>query len=194
MFDYSHLIYEIVVWLFLIYSILIFLIYSWVGIYAFGALKRYTDLNQYTDYKLIATNSNAPSFSIIAPAYNEGVTIVDNVRSLLSLYYHNLEIIIVNDGSKDDSMQTLIKAYDLVLTPYHVQGTIPTKDIRGIYKSRNRAFKKLIVIDKENGGKADALNVGINVSQGKYIVCIDVDCILEQDALLKLAKPFLEQT
>ncbi|NGM74486.1 sulfatase-like hydrolase/transferase [Sphingobacterium sp. SGL-16] len=194
MIDYSHFIYEIVVWLFLLYSIVIFLIYSWVGIYAFGALKKYTDLNQYTDYKLIASNPNAPAFSIIAPAYNEGLTIVDNVRSLLSLYYSNLEIIIVNDGSKDDSIDKLVKSYNLELIPFDVVQVIPTKEIKGIYKSKNPAFKKLIVVDKYNGGKADALNVGINVSSGKYIVCIDVDCILEQDALLKLAKPFMDQT
>src|SRR5690606_27163670 len=194
MIDYSHFIYEIVVWLFLLYSIVIFLIYSWVGIYAFGALKKYTDLNQYTDYKLIASNPNAPAFSLIAPAYNEGLTIVDNVRSLLSLYYHNLEIIIVNDGSKDDSIAKLIDAYDLERVSFFVQGAIETKQIKGIYKSKNPAFKKLLVVDKENGGKADALNVGINVSSGEYMVCIDVDCILEQDAILKLAKPFLEQT
>jgi len=190
----ADIIYEVIVWLFLIYSALIFIIYSWVGIYAFGALKRYRKYNEYTDYNIIATNPNAPTFSIIAPAYNEGVTIVENVRSLLSLYYPNLEIIIVNDGSKDNSIEKLIEAYQLERIAYNVQQTIPTKEIRGIYKSKNRALQRLIIVDKVNGGKADALNVGINVSKGEYIVCIDVDCILEQDAILKLAKPFMEQT
>ncbi|MCA5005795.1 sulfatase-like hydrolase/transferase [Sphingobacterium bovistauri] len=194
MIENLHLIYEIIVWIFLLYSAFIFIIYCWVGIYAFGALKRYGSENQHTDYNLIATNSNTPSFSVIAPAYNEGMTIVDNVRSLLSLYYPNLEIIIVNDGSKDDSIEKLIEAYDLKGIAYHVEEVISTKSIRGVYKSENRAFRRLTVVDKVNGGKADALNVGINISKGQYIVCIDVDCILEQDALLKLAKPFLEQT
>ena len=194
MIDFAHTIYLIVIWLFLIYSAAVFLVYSWIGIYAFGAVRRYKNENTFTDYGIIASNANAPTFSIIAPAYNEGLTIVDNVRSLLSLYYHNLEIIIVNDGSKDDSITQLIAAYDLERVSFFVQGTIETKSIRGIYKSKNPAFKKLLVVDKENGGKADALNVGINVSSGEYMVCIDVDCILEQDAILKLAKPFLEQT
>lgn len=188
------IVFEIVTWLFLLYSALIFFIYGWIGIYAYGALKRYRNQNQDTDYTLIATDSNVPSFSIIAPAYNEGMTIVDNVRSLLSLYYRDLEIIIVNDGSKDDSIDKLIAAYDLQRIAYHVDQTIETKPIRGIYKSKNRAFQRLTVVDKVNGGKADALNVGINVSKGQYIVCIDVDCILEQDAILKLSKPFLDQT
>lgn len=194
MIEFSNIIYEFTIWLFLLYSLAIFLIYSWIGIYAFGAVLKYKRKNTFTDYKIIASNPNAPTFSLIAPAYNEGMTIVDNVRSLLSLYYQNLEIIIVNDGSKDDSIERLIATYDLERISFFVQGELETKPIRGIYKSKNPAFKRLIVVDKENGGKADALNVGINISSGEYIVCIDVDCILEQDAILKLAKPFLEQT
>lgn len=194
MLEFSHIIYEIVIWLFLLYSAAVFLIYSWVGIYALGAVIRYKHENTFTDYSIIAANPNAPSFSLIAPAYNEALTIVDNVRSLLSLFYHNLEIIIVNDGSKDDSIQKLIEVYELELVDFFVQGQLKSQPIKGIYKSKNPAFKRLIVVDKENGGKADALNVGINISSGEYIVCIDVDCILEQDAILKLAKPFLEQT
>lgn len=194
MIDFANNVYLIIVWLFIIYSVAVFVVYFWIGIYAFGAVRRYKKENTFTDYGIIASNPNAPSFSLIAPAYNEGLTIVDNVRSLLSLYYHNVEIIIVNDGSKDDSITKLIDAYDLQRVSFFVQGSIQTKPIKGIYKSKNPAFKKLLVVDKENGGKADALNVGINVSSGQYLVCIDVDCILEQDAILKLAKPFLDQT
>src|SRR5690606_11461038 len=150
--------------------------------YALGAIIRYRHQNTFTDYSIIATSSDTPVFSLIAPAYNEGKTIVENVRSLLSLYYHNLEIIIVNDGSKDDSMQKLITAYELERISFFVQGQLKTKTIKGVYKSKNPAFRKLTVVDKENGGKADALNVGINISSGDYVVCIDVDCILEQDA------------
>jgi len=193
MIEFSHIIYEIVIWLFLLYGVAVAIIYGWIGIYALGAVLRYKKENTFTDYSIIAANPNAPTFSIIAPAYNEGMTIVENVRSLLSLYYHNLEIIIVNDGSKDDSIQKLIEAYDLEAITYFIQGKIDTNKVRGVYKSKNQAFKKLIVVDKENGGKADALNVGVNISSGQYLVCIDVDCILEQDAILKLAKPFLEQ-
>ena len=194
MLEFSHIIYEVVIWVFLIYGTAITLIYGWIGIYALGAVLRYKKENTFTDYSVIAANPNAPVFSVIAPAYNEGMTIVENVRSLLSLYYHNLEIIIVNDGSKDDSIQKLIEAYELESMAYFIQGKIETNTVRGVYKSKNPAFKKLIVVDKENGGKADALNVGVNISSGEYLVCIDVDCILEQDAILKLAKPMLEQT
>ena len=191
---FTNYIYEIIIWLYLLYGIAVAVIYSWIGIYAFGAVLNYKKQNTFTDYSLIAANPNAPTFSLIAPAYNEGLTIVENVRSLLSLYYHNIEIIIINDGSKDDSMQKLIESYQLEVVSFFVQGAIDTQPIRGVYKSKNLAFNKLIVVDKENGGKADALNVGVNISSGEYLVCIDVDCILEQDSILKLAKPFLEQT
>ncbi|QBO57264.1 sulfatase-like hydrolase/transferase [Chryseobacterium salivictor] len=194
MLAFSQIIYELIIWLFLLYGTAVFLVYGWIGIYALGAVIRYKKENTFTDYSIIASNPNALTFSVIAPAYNEGMTIVENVRSLLSLYYHNLEIIIVNDGSKDDSILKLIEAYELEAVSFFVQGEIETNKIREVYKSKNPAFKKLIIVDKDNGGKADALNVGVNISSGEYLVCIDVDCILEQDAILKLAKPFLEQT
>jgi cellulose synthase/poly-beta-1,6-N-acetylglucosamine synthase-like glycosyltransferase len=142
----------------------------------------------------LASSEYAPTISIIAPAYNEGATIIENVRSLLAVHYNNFELILVNDGSKDDTLEKLIIAYKLVKVPFLVNEKIKTKSIRGIYKSTNSIYHKLLVVDKENGGKADALNTGINISSNKYIVCIDVDCILEQDAMLKLIKPFLEET
>ena len=190
----AEIIYVIIVWLFLLYSIGIFSVYTWIALFSYGAVLRYKHGNIFTDYSIIASNPNAPSFSLIAPAYNEGMTVVENVRSLLSIYYHKLEIIIVNDGSKDDSMERLIEAYQLEKVSYIIPGNIATKEVKQVYKSKNPAFKKLIVVDKVNGGKADALNVGINISKADYIVCIDVDCIIEQDAILRLAKPFMEQT
>lgn len=184
--------YYFIVFGFLLYSIALVLIYGWIGWYAKGANNQYILKNNLTDYSLIGSSLDAPSFSLIAPAYNEGATIVENVRSLLSLYYTNFEIIIVNDGSKDDSLQRLIDAYNLYKIDYLIEGNLKTNKVKAIYKSSNPVFKKLIVVDKENGGKSDALNVGINISTKDYIVCIDVDCILEQDAILKLAKPFID--
>lgn len=107
--------------------------------------------------------------------------------------YNNLEVIIINDGSKDDTLQKLIEGFSLEKVHYHVQQKIATNNVIALYKSRNRAFKKLTVIDKQNGGKADALNVGINVSTKPLIACIDVDCVIERDALLKMVKPFMEE-
>lgn len=176
------------------YSVLLLLSYILIALFSIGETQKYMRKNSFTDYRILAASIHAPTVTILAPAYNEGKTIVENVKSLLSIYYTNLEVIIINDGSKDDCLEKLINAYDLEKIEFFVNEQIATKEIRGIYKSRNSIHHKLIVVDKVNGGKADALNVGINVSSNDYLVCIDVDCILEQDALLKMIKPFLEQT
>ena len=176
----------------LIYTAALLACYISIGILSIGETKNYLRKNSFTDYRLLAGSPQAPSMSILAPAYNEGANIIENVRSLLSIHYTNLEVIIINDGSKDDSLTKLIEAYDLFKVDFFVNQQIATKTIRGVYKSHNKIYRKLIVVDKENGGKADALNVGVNIAKHTYIVCIDVDCILEQDALLKLAKPFLD--
>jgi len=176
----------------LLYSIVILICYVFIGAFSIGETSLYLNKNSFTDYRMLASSNEAPSMSILAPAYNEASTIIENVRSLLSLHYHNLEVIIINDGSKDSSLEKLIEAYDLYKIDFFVNEQIKTKPVKAVYKSRNPVYRKLIVVDKVNGGKADALNVGVNVAKNDYYVCIDVDCVLEQDAILKLAKPFLE--
>lgn len=166
--------------------------YVVLAIISLVELKRYLRKTRCTDYMSILTSPFAPGISLLAPAYNEGLTIIDNVKSLLSIMYNNLELIIINDGSKDDTIDKLISAFDLVQVPFNVHSTIATKPVRGVYKSKNRAFKKLTVVDKQNGGKADALNVGMNISTKELVACIDVDCIIERDALLKMVMPFLQ--
>ncbi|WP_242610759.1 glycosyltransferase family 2 protein [Aquimarina brevivitae] len=147
----------------------------------------------FVNYKHILSSTMAPPITIIAPAYNESLNIVENVRSLLSNHYANYTVIIVNDGSSDDSLEKLIAAYDLEKVNFIINEKIKTQPIRaGVFKSKNPAFEKLMVVDKENGGKADALNMGLNISKSKYVACIDVDCLLLQDALQKLIKPFLQ--
>ncbi len=176
--------------------ITIFIFGSYVTLAMFSAFSmlKYIRKNSFVDYKVLLSSPLAPSISVIAPAYNEGKTIIDNIRSLLSLHYNDFEVIIINDGSTDDSMEKIIKAYDLELVDFVYEEKIPTQPIRGIYKSRNKAFSKLIVIDKKNGGKSDAMNAGINFSQKEYISVVDVDSVLVEDALLIMAKPFLEET
>jgi len=177
-----------------LYSAILFIFSIFIALYSVGATEEYMHKNEFTDYQLLASSIHVPSVSILAPAYNEGATIIENIRSLLSLYYTNMEVIIINDGSKDDTLQKMITAYQLEKIDFFVRYQIKTKEVRGVYKSKSPVYKKLTVVDKVNGGKADALNVGINVSKNDYIVCIDVDCILEQDAILKMIKPFEEET
>ncbi len=181
--------------LFFIYAVAAIGSYVLLAIISTVETIEYTKKNSFVNYKEILSSTIAPSISIVAPAYNESLNIIENVRSLLSSHYVNYDVIIVNDGSKDDSLAKLIKAYDLVKVEYLVNEQIATKPLReGIFKSTNPAFEKLIVVDKENGGKADALNMGLNISKNDYVACIDVDCLLLENALQKMIKPFLELT
>lgn len=178
-----------------IFAIFIMSSYIILALISIRSLKDYLWANNFINYDILLSSEHSPPLSLIAPAYNEGKTIEENIQSLLSLNYSNYEVIIVNDGSKDNSMEIMQKAYQLELeADYPFLPHLKTKEIRGVYKSKNPALKKLIVVDKANGGKSDALNVGINISSKPYIVCIDVDCIIEKDALLKMAKPFLENS
>jgi cellulose synthase/poly-beta-1,6-N-acetylglucosamine synthase-like glycosyltransferase len=186
---------SIIHYFFVIFSIVAIASYVILAIISAIETIEYVKKNSFVNYKEILTSTFSPSISIIAPAYNESLNIVENVRSLLSSHYVNYDVIIVNDGSKDDSLSKLIAAYDLIQIDHYINKQIKTKPLRkGIYKSTNPAFDKLIVVDKENGGKADALNMGLNISKNKYVACIDVDCLLLEDALQKMVKPFLETT
>ncbi|MDD2822261.1 MAG: glycosyltransferase family 2 protein, partial [Flavobacterium sp.] len=126
---------EIIHYLFFIYSIAA--IGSYLVLAAISAVEtvEYKRKNSFVNYKEIMSSNISPSISIIAPAYNESLNIVENVRSLLSNHYVNYDVIIVNDGSKDDSLEKLIEVYDLVQIDYLINEQIPTKPLRkGIYK------------------------------------------------------------
>ena len=88
--------------------------YLLIAGYSIGEMKHYLHKNSFTDYSLLASSEYAPAISILAPAYNEGANIIENVRSLLAVHYNNMELIVINDGSKDDTLEKLIGAYDLV--------------------------------------------------------------------------------
>jgi cellulose synthase/poly-beta-1,6-N-acetylglucosamine synthase-like glycosyltransferase len=173
-------------------AILSYIILSFISI---KETIEYSKKKSFVNYKDILSSTISPSITIIAPAYNESLNIVENVRSLLSNHYVNYTVIIVNDGSEDESLERLIEAYDLEKTECIINEKIKTQPLRaGVFNSKNPAFEKLMVVDKENGGKADALNMGLNMSKSKYVACIDVDCLILEDALQKLIKPFLDET
>ncbi len=130
-----------------------------------------------------------PPLSILVPAYNEEATIVASVLSFLTLQYPRHEVVLVNDGSPDATMETLITEYDLYEIPPAVLHEVPSKPVRAYYRSRR--FSKLLVLDKENGGKADSLNAAMNAARHSYVLAVDADTLVEPDALLRLARPFL---
>lgn len=190
-----NIILQIIHYLFFIYAVLAIGSYIALSVISSFETIDYLKKNSFVNYTEILSSTIAPSITIIAPAYNESLNIIENVRSLLSNHYVNYDVIIVNDGSKDDSLDKLIAAYDLVKVDYLYNEKIKTKPFRaGVFKSKNPAFEKLTIVDKENGGKSDALNMGLNISKSDYVACIDVDCLLMEDSLQKMIKPFLEIT
>ena len=176
-----------------ILTLVIFSSYLILGIFSAIALRKYLRKSSFMNYNSLVLSPLVPRISIIAPAFNESKSIIDNIRTLLSLYYNNFEVIIVNDGSIDDTFQKIIQVYELVKVNYYFDYRIPCEKIKGVYKSDNPAYNRLTVIDKNNGGKADSLNAGINISRNSLIVTIDSDSIIETDSILKLVKPFLEE-
>lgn len=166
--------------------------YVILGIFSIFAISKHLKRGKSVNFEYILRSPLAPKIAVIAPAFNESATIVENIRSLLSLKYNNYDIVIVNDGSKDDCLSKMISAYDLVPKKQSQNSKLPHAAIKTIYKSKNKAFHNLVVIDKENGGKADSLNAGINYTDADYVANIDVDCIIEEDALLRMIEPFLQ--
>lgn len=132
----------------------------------------------------------APRITMLAPAHNEAATIRASVNALLGLYYANLELVVVNDGSTDATLATLVDAFDLSPVFPLYEHLIATRCVRAIYRSQ--AHPRLIVIDKDNGGKADALNAGLNLATGELVCALDADTLIERDALQRMVRPFLE--
>lgn len=142
--------------------------------------------------------SNLPSIhtglempiSLLVPAYNEEITIVDSILALLQLNYPDFEIIIINDGSSDDTLQVLIDYFDLKIFPESYYNRLPTEEIKQIYISKKH--NNIRVIDKVNGGKADSLNAGINIARSPLFCAVDADSILQTNSLDRIVQPFLE--
>jgi cellulose synthase/poly-beta-1,6-N-acetylglucosamine synthase-like glycosyltransferase len=135
--------------------------------------------------------SSRPLVSVIVPAYNEGLTIIESIRSIQALDYPRREIVIVNDGSSDDTLARLQDHFQLLPAPIALAPELETEPIRGIYRSV--VATELIVVDKQNGGsKADALNGGLKVASGELVLVVDADTVLAPEALSRAILPFLE--
>lgn len=181
-------------WYFQIVILIYFIIAN--GTYTVFTLLSLKDI---TKYASIVTRHNINTLlsgvfykplSIIVPAYNEENTITTSVASLLSLQYPEYEVIVVNDGSTDNTMKNLVEHFRLVRTDRVIQLSLKHKPVREVLISLDHP--NLIVLDKEQGGKADALNAGINISNFPVFCSIDADSLLENEALLRAARLFVE--
>lgn len=162
---------------------LVFTAIAWRGITQHRRERAYSATAE------IFSSPLTPPISILVPAHNEEAGIVESVRSLLGLRYPELEVVVVSDGSTDGTIDELRRAFDLVPLRKALRQEIPTAPVRAAYTSRRHP--ELTVIDKENGGKADALNCGVNAARFPYVCAIDADAMLEEDALLRVAEPML---
>lgn len=174
------------------YSLALMISYVFLVVMAYSYSSRYRMWTLEYIRQMVETSPYTPGVSIVAPAYNEEVTIVDNVHSLLAQKYPKFEVVIVNDGSKDKTLEKLIEEFELVEVPYDYVEHIHCKPFKRMFKSTNLMYNKLVVVDKENGGtKADAVNGGLNVARYPYFINTDVDCILAKDAIYQCIFPVL---
>lgn len=165
----------------------LYIVFAFIALFEFRRQERLWNIKS---YDLLFEEGILEPISIIVPAYNEALNIEENVKSLLNLEYPKHEVVVINDGSKDDTLQALIDAFDLRRVDYNYEQKIQTRHVKAVYK--NSFYRNLIVIDKTNGGKADALNVGINFSQYDYVCGIDADSLIESDGLLKMMSTVLD--
>jgi len=176
--------------LILAYFLLLNSSYLVTTLIAFRSLRRYMARLRSMDSGELIASMGAPPITLLAPAYNEEATCVEAVRSLLALNYPEFEIIVVNDGSRDGTVARLIEAFEMYPAPRMFTSDLPTAAIRETYVSRWHS--NLWLVDKENGGKADALNAGLLFCRTPLFCAMDADSLLERDALTRIVRPFLE--
>jgi cellulose synthase/poly-beta-1,6-N-acetylglucosamine synthase-like glycosyltransferase len=174
---------------FMLYFIGLNAVYLGLNVISLFTVPRYMELRALRELPQVYSGLEPP-ISIIAPAYNEQAIIVTSIRSLLQLNYPEFELVVVNDGSKDETLEVLKREFKLVLFPEAYRDRLPSKPVRAIYRSR--IYPNLRVIDKENGGKADSTNTGVNAARYPLFCVIDSDSILERDSLHNAVQPFLE--
>lgn len=185
----THYALEWFIWLLFAYAIVHALAQIGISALTYGIIRRDMQFRRVEVDEFLLTGLEPP-ISVVIPAYNEEATIVTSVRSMLQLRYSEHEVIVVNDGSRDATLEQLVQAFDLEIFPqaYHVR--LPTQKVRGVYRSASHP--RLRVLDKDNGGKADAINCGINAARYPLFCCVDADSILDRDSLLHVVQPFIE--
>jgi cellulose synthase/poly-beta-1,6-N-acetylglucosamine synthase-like glycosyltransferase len=164
---------------------------------AFVDVRKSLRMKGLADYDLLEKSPYTPPVSILVPAYNEAVTIEASLKSLMALRFPNFEIIVVNDGSKDKTMEVLQKTLRLRRRDFPFRAGIATAAVRGLYEATvplPPSVRRLVVVDKANGGKADALNAGINASECPYVISMDADSLIDDVALSQIFRVLLENS
>lgn len=174
------------------YSLLLIASYVMLLVFAYKYSLGWRQWSNKYICNMVQSSPFVPGISVIAPAYNEERTIVDNVRSLLKMDYPNFDVCIVNDGSKDRTLELLIETFDMVEVPFEYVEHVHSAPFKRLFKSIHPDYARLMVVDKVNGGtKADAVNAGLNVISNPYFINTDVDCILSKDAMYQCIFPVI---
>jgi len=180
---------DILIKIILIYFIMMHGIYFVLILLGSFEQKKYHQGIQFQEFKRISESKLTPPVSIVIAAYNEEKVIVNTLLNVLQLRYPQFEVIVVNDGSEDSTLPLLIEYFKLQSFDKVYKKHFETKPVRAVYQSAD--YPNLIVVDKENGRRADANNAGADYARYPIICQIDADCVLEQDALLYMIRPFL---
>jgi len=177
-------------WVFLAYFVGINLGYLLQNIIAAHGIRKYLQTADQYEAENVFSALDIP-ISVVVPAYNESASIITSVKAMLQLEYPQYELIVVNDGSSDDTLQKLIDEFRLQEFPEAYRARVDCAPVRKVYRSTR--ISNLRVVDKENGGsKADASNAGINICRYPLVCVVDADSVLQPDSLRRVVRPFLE--
>jgi cellulose synthase/poly-beta-1,6-N-acetylglucosamine synthase-like glycosyltransferase len=176
----------------LAYFLALGLFYLVLYISAAVDMRKYLRQVRVERYREILSSEIAPTISMLVPAHDEESTIIESIRALLTLAYPRLEIVVIDDGSTDDTLSLMKSTFDLLPIRPIYDNCVPTKVVHGIYRSKQ--YPNLIVASKENGGKADSLNAALNISRGELVCAVDADTIIDPDGLRRLVRPFIRSS
>lgn len=182
-------IFSVIVFGIFLYYILMHSIYFVLIILGAIEQRRYHNGIQVGDFHRIEESGFSLPVSVVISAFNEEKMIVSTVLSVMQLKYAEFEIIVVNDGSLDETLARLLIKFDMYPTDMIYKKNLEIKHVRAVYRSRT--YPRLLVVDKENGRRADANNAGAEYARYPIICQIDADCVLEPDALVRMVRPFL---
>ena len=180
----------VVSWVAFVYFVALSLSYLTFTLVAWRRLASHRRARAYAPLDEIYSSPFTPPVSVLLPAFNEEAGIVSSVTSLLDLRYPRHEVIVINDGSTDGTLRRLREAFELVPARVAMRTRIATSPVRAAYVSRGHP--NLLVLDKENGGKSDALNTGVNAASHVHLCAIDADAVLEEGSLLRIIEPFVD--
>jgi cellulose synthase/poly-beta-1,6-N-acetylglucosamine synthase-like glycosyltransferase len=174
----------------LVYNLMAAAAYVYLTQATWTSLRRQQRVRHFSPKDEAFASPLTPGISIILTAYNESASLVESVRSILALRYPLLEVVVVNDGSTDNTLALMTQEYDLVPVRRALRSTVVSKPVLQVYVSRKQP--NVVVVDKVNGRKADAMNAGIQVARHPLIAAVDGDALMTPDALIEVARPFFD--